>query len=293
MFADDTTIDMHDTSIDRLVSRFKKDMSFFTDWVNHNQLIINFDKTNIMILTNKHIQKIEKIELHLNNDVVPIEVVDKVKLLGIELDNKLTFSNYLSTLTQKINKKLYSVRKLFFLNHSLKIQFFKSFILPHFDYCSSLFVYFSHTLINQIEHLFNSIIKKLLRIDLTNLSYDNQLSILKDVNILPFKIRLFYRFSLFSYKLLNSNCLLKICKSFEYNQNSISYNYNLRNQDSKIVNIINRRTKSGDKCLSFILSKFVNNIIKHSYNLNLKDYKSCIFSNLLNQFNLFNDSFFT
>ena len=67
-----------------------------------------------------------------------IEVVPSFKLLGVEIDNKLSFSQYVGELKRSINKKLYSIKRIFYLPTAVKIQFFKTFVMPYFDYCSSL-----------------------------------------------------------------------------------------------------------------------------------------------------------
>ena len=41
-----------------------------------------------------------------------------------------------------INKRLYSIDRLFYLSHRVRLQFYKSFILPYCDYCMSLSIYF-------------------------------------------------------------------------------------------------------------------------------------------------------
>jgi hypothetical protein len=282
MFADDTTLSQSGKSLDELLNKFKINFNIITDWVFHNKLIINYQKTNIMILTNKHISLPNQIIINNNS----IEIVNTFKLLGVEIDNKLRFKNYVANLTLKLNRKLYSIKKLFYLNFNLKLQFFKSFILPLFDYCSSLFVYNCKTNINKLENLFNSIIKKLLNIDLSNVCYSEQLIMLSNFNILPFKMRLIYRFSLFYFKLFHKQFLKNLNVDLNFNISNIRMrNCNLQNQ--KIVNIKLTHTVSGEHSLTVFLGKFVNSIIKHSVNLDLKDFKCFILNNL----HIFIDSF--
>ena len=68
-------------------------------------------------------------------DSVNIEVVSSFKLLGVMIDRKLDFHNHVDVLKTLVNRKLFSYKKLFFLSFATKVQFFKTFILPHFDYC--------------------------------------------------------------------------------------------------------------------------------------------------------------
>ena len=53
------------------------------------------------------------------------------------------------------------IKKLFFLPKSVKIQFFKTFILPHFDYCFSLLFYFSKKAIQPLSNCYYLCLYKL------------------------------------------------------------------------------------------------------------------------------------
>ena len=70
-----------------------------------------------------------------------VTFVTDFKLLGITIDDRLNFRKHISKIIKKVNPKLYLYKKLFYLPLSVKIQFFKSFILPYFDYCSTLIIY--------------------------------------------------------------------------------------------------------------------------------------------------------
>ena len=69
-------------------------------------------------------------------------VLDEFKLLGITIDHNLLFNKYVASLKSNVNQKFYSIKKLFYLSVKIKVQFSKTLIQPHFDYCSSLVVYF-------------------------------------------------------------------------------------------------------------------------------------------------------
>ena len=86
-------------------------------------------KTFVMFITNKRVKLPETINI---NDS-EIQVVSSFKILGIIVDNKLNFLEYASKLRLIVNRKLFSIKKLFYLCTSVKLQFFKSFILPYFD----------------------------------------------------------------------------------------------------------------------------------------------------------------
>ena len=84
-----------------------------------------------MLLTKKRINKPKFIEIVRNE----IEVVTEFKLLGVIIDDKLQFNKHIDNLKQLVNRKLYSIKKVFHLSESVKVHLFKAFILPHFKYC--------------------------------------------------------------------------------------------------------------------------------------------------------------
>ena len=57
------------------------------------------------------------------------KLFQKFKLLGVTLDKKLNFNNYSNEIKILITRKMYSIKRLFFLSMSVKFQFLKSFIL--------------------------------------------------------------------------------------------------------------------------------------------------------------------
>ena len=99
-----------------------------------------------MVITNKCIKIPETFIL---NDI-EIKCVDEFKLLGVTIDNKLNFNKHVSNLGRCINSKLFSIKRIFYLSTSVKVQFFKTFILAYFDYCSTLMIYFNKSVIQKL-----------------------------------------------------------------------------------------------------------------------------------------------
>jgi hypothetical protein len=163
-------------------------------------------------------------------------------------------------------------------------MFFKSFILPHFDYCSSLFVYFSNTLISRIESLFNSVVFRLFKVDLKPLTLDQRYSVLSEMNILPLRFRLFYRFSTFCFKIINSlyleNIRTRVCH-FSITTRPQSTACLNKFIQTNTLNVISIRTKSGEHSLSYFLVNFINRVIKDNFLLDFSFYKKHISVNFL------------
>jgi hypothetical protein len=75
-----------------------------------------------MFVTNKRVKLPNEILVNtkiVENKIVEtkVSVVSSFKLLGVTLDNKLTFSEHCSNIKRIINRKLYSIKRLFFYVH--------------------------------------------------------------------------------------------------------------------------------------------------------------------------------
>ena len=68
---------------------------------------------------------------------INVEVVDVFKLLGVTIDHNLFFNKYFD-FQSLLSIVSCTLLKSFFTINEHQVQFFKTFIQPHFDYCSSL-----------------------------------------------------------------------------------------------------------------------------------------------------------
>ena len=213
-----------------------------------------------------------------------VEVVCEFKLLGIVIDQNLSFIAHVNDLKKRVNTRLYSIRKIFYLSERVRLQFFKSFILPIFDYCSSLFVYFNKTVLHSLENFFNVCLFRLLNLDIKYLSLSDQFILLSKFNLLPLRVRLFYRVNFLVYNLMNKRTL-----SFLYNSLKFRRIAHMRRPPIVTVPCI----KPIFQRLSFrlFLPSFVNKCMRDSYNLNFKDFGSSLKQNLLLLFNVFEKEF--
>ena len=166
LFADDTTLGDFDNDLDRLIKRFVEKLKVLLEWCYYNKLDINWSKTFFMFVTNRRVKLPKEITVdskNINNKLIEIKVnvVTSFKLLGVTIDNKLTFTEHCSIIKKIVNWKMHSIKRLFYLCTSVKIQFFKTFILPYFDYCLSLIIYFPSTAYQSLCNCFNLCLFKL------------------------------------------------------------------------------------------------------------------------------------
>ena len=168
LFADDTTIYLSNLNTDTILTNISIDLITINNWLTNNRLIINWSKTNAMFLkpTNYNQKKNPTIIPSLKFGTFSLAFVNSTKLLGVLIDNKLKFHSQVDTVCKKINSKTFLLSKsLFLFPASFRFNLFKLFILPHIDYCSSLYLHLSsQTVKTRLDRCFGKAVSRLLKI---------------------------------------------------------------------------------------------------------------------------------
>ena len=180
MFADDTTIYIADQNYDDLINLFNKELSLLFEWCKHNCMEINWSKTYFLFINyNKKIVTLS--EINFNNTI--IKVVNTFKLLGVIIDSNLCFSDFVSTICFNVNKKRFSIKRVFFLSTAVKLQFFKTFCLPYFDYCLTLIIYFPKHSIMKLCKCYFSCLYRLFKFNFANMQINQINNFVKRYNL--------------------------------------------------------------------------------------------------------------
>ena len=123
---------------------------------------------------------------------------------------------------------MYAINRLFYLSFSVKMQFFKSFILPYFDFGLSLLFYFSKTAIGRLHAVSIIAFLNFLYINCAKKTQVQIDQLLSGYNLTSLQFRIFFKFSPFAFQAkyapnspLNLKALLE--------ENSSLYSYNIRN----------------------------------------------------------------
>ena len=217
LFADDTTLLDSNCDLDSLISSFKSKLALLLEWCSFNKLNINWTKTYIMLISKKHIDA----PLYIQFNDIKIEIVQNFKLLGIYIDNNLMFDTHVKNICLSINKKLYAIKRLFQLSLQVKLQFFKSFIMPYFDYCISLLIYFPKTSIQRLANCYYACLYKLFNFKFAGLDNVTINNMLKPYNLFCFEYRFLVRSTTFIYNIVNNNNSPKILQTSLKNRNEI------------------------------------------------------------------------
>jgi hypothetical protein len=289
LFADDTSLFLSDNDLDQLLLEFNKSIDSLITWCYFNRLDINWDKTELMFFTQKREIDFPK-SIMIQNKT--INVIDQFKLLGIIIDNDFTFLPQVASLRNKINQRLFSIKKIFFLENSVKLQFFKTFILPYFDYCSTLLIYYPKSTIQKIMNSYNFCLFKLfnLKYDInTSDDFNKMNNDLETHGLSSFQHRLIQRFMIFSFNIMNQPDN-QLRKQLNFNKD-LNKKYNLRNINNLCQPQLAGSNSFDEDTIEYFFYLFINTCCLNDLHLNLSMFKIRTKNNINILFNKFIKTF--
>ena len=147
LFADDTSIFLSNPDLTYLISNMNSQLTKLHHWMRANKFILNVDKTNFMIFGTRHINNDT---LHLYHNHQAINRVTSTKVLGVVIDEKLSWNQHTNQLCNTISRNIRILRKLRILPRNVLQLLHHSLISSHLSYCATIWVFFSKHNLNRI-----------------------------------------------------------------------------------------------------------------------------------------------
>jgi hypothetical protein len=104
MYADDTTLYCKAATLCEVQNILQTNLDSLEQWLFSNQLTVNVSKSAVMIVNNKLTISSTNINVTLNNS--NLTCCDQIKLLGIIIDNKLSWKFHIENMHSNIAPKL-------------------------------------------------------------------------------------------------------------------------------------------------------------------------------------------
>ena len=138
LFADDATFHTKGKSKSDVEPKLQTDGENSHTWAKNHKMKIHYDKTSCMALGTKHVTQNDTSNLNINIDSNTIKQVNKQKLLGVFIDEKLSWGAHIDYLCATISTKI-SLLKQLSTYVPVKVQklFYQGYILPLIDYGSN------------------------------------------------------------------------------------------------------------------------------------------------------------
>lgn len=138
MYADDATLFTAASTLPELNENLQHELNTVVDWVKKNKLVMNISKTKCIYCKISYmLPSITPLNLHIESNVV--EQVIRFKLLGVRLDNLLSWSesDQIDHIVSKMGRGIAMSRKcsVYCPTATLK-NVVQSLVLSHLYYCS-------------------------------------------------------------------------------------------------------------------------------------------------------------
>lgn len=187
LFADDAMIWIEgmENELSYMVDEMNSDLNRLSEHLVMCKLKLNIDKTKYMLIGRKN---------DMNGNIISVSgnaltQVDNIKYLGIMIDQKLNFKEHLTYTHKKIAKKVYFLGRLRNkMDRSTKLLVYKSLILPHIEYCSSILFLTTDQEIHGLQLLQNKALRHILKRDV----YTNIDTMLRQLELLDVKQVIYY-----------------------------------------------------------------------------------------------------
>ncbi len=147
-YADDTTIYSCGYDIRNIIIKLEQDANHLATWFPENYMKLNEDKCHFILFGTN-----EKVNIHIGE--AQIEESDEEKLLGIDLDKKLSFKKHVRTLCKKASQKLHALLtriSVYMEPDKLKLLM-KTFVMSQFSYCPLVWMFHDRNLNNEINKI--------------------------------------------------------------------------------------------------------------------------------------------
>ena len=146
-FADDNTIFACGNTIQEILIKLENDLGLLLDWFSKNGMIANPEKFQIMFLGLS-----DQRCLRLNIEGKKLPATNTVKLLGIQIDNKLKLNKHIHELCSKVNQKVSAFARLnTYLSPDQATKICDTIILSNFNYCPLVLLFCSDAANDEIN----------------------------------------------------------------------------------------------------------------------------------------------
>ena len=145
-YADDNTPYLSGKNVDQVLNCLQNLSSNLFQWFAEIELNENASKCHLLISSGENV--------HVNIGTSQIKNSDCERLLGIDIDCKLSFENHINQMCSKARAKFKALARIApFLNKKERKLLMNAFFKSQFSYCSLSWMFHSRTLNNKINRL--------------------------------------------------------------------------------------------------------------------------------------------
>ena len=139
MFADDTNLTLSAKTLTELKLALAPELNDLSCWLKANKLSLNVAKTGLMIIRSRQRLSAQCDDVETRIDDQSIKRVDHTKSLDLTIDVQLSWGKHVKEICKKVSSAVGALKRVWpFISKETAIQIYNGLIMPHFDYCSSV-----------------------------------------------------------------------------------------------------------------------------------------------------------
>ena len=234
-YADDNSLYAVDKDIPHLLQKLQNETNVVLKWFCLNEMKPNADKCHLIICNQ------QAISVNLVDNVIQADKL--VELLGVTIDNTLSFGNHVSNLCKRANQKLHALSRIsrYIEQNKLKLLM-RAFVTSQFSFCPLVWMFHSRNLNNKINRLHERALRLVYKNE--NLTFEELLEMDNSVSIHQRNLQ---KLAIAMYKIKHKLSPKPMTELF--NQKMLQYN--LRNKRQWETNCV-RTVKYGIETISFM-----------------------------------------
>ena len=212
LYADDTTL--YDIGLDKdtVENNLQHSLNLLKMWCLANGMIINIDKTKLMLISSRQKRKCMKDnKLAIEYDNFDLQLTSCEKVLGVHIDDNLTWTNHFQQVSKKISSYLwllFQIKSYLSLQH--RVLFYNAYIKPHFEYCCVIWGNSFNSNLHKIEKLQRRACKLILGTDYISLEDER-----RQLNMLSFEELVFVNKAKVMFKVTQGISPIYITEKFQ------------------------------------------------------------------------------
>jgi hypothetical protein len=207
MYADDTAIYFAHKSVKTINAVLNDDLNRVFEWFCANKVSMHFGKSVTMLISNpqkrRHLSNNVNVTTNGNN----LENVSQLTYLGVLIDENLTFNDHITNVAKKVSRSIGIMKYCKFLPKRVLIHMYNAFVLPHIDYCCTVFYPLSQTNVTRLQRLQNRALRLLLKAPPRTHIED----MLSELNFMSIKQRQLFNLLVFTWKIVNNHLPSYLC----------------------------------------------------------------------------------
>ena len=115
LYVDDTNLSTSDEILSNAQQKLNKDLKTLGNWLHVNKLSANLVKTEYMIIASAHKLKSVNYSPLITLNKKPIRRVHRTDYIGLVIDEKLSWEEYIKSLCKKISSAVTAIRHVNYL----------------------------------------------------------------------------------------------------------------------------------------------------------------------------------